>query len=105
LAGVPAVWESIRKGVLTKVNETSVIQQSIFHGAVYLKSLLSNYSLPTSFIDSIVFKKVQEQVGGRLRIAVSGGAPLSAETQSFLSSVLTPILVGFGMTESNYLFI
>ncbi|KAF7731937.1 long-chain fatty acid-CoA ligase [Apophysomyces ossiformis] len=100
MTGVPAVWESIRKGVLAKVNSASPKAQKMFHKAFATKAWLLERHLPTRVIDRLVFNKIKEQVGGRLRFALSGGAPLSLETQKFLSVTVCPILGGFGMTES-----
>lgn len=100
MTGVPAVWESIRKGVLAKVNALSPKAQSIFHKAFATKAWLLERHMPTAFLDKTVFGKIREQVGGRLRFALSGGAPVSIETQRFLSVTLCPILGGYGMTES-----
>ncbi|KAG0178194.1 long-chain fatty acid-CoA ligase [Apophysomyces sp. BC1034] len=100
MSGVPAVWESIRKGVLAKVNSTSPRAQKLFHTAFTTKAWLFERGLPSPVLDRMVFSKIKEQVGGRLRYAISGGAPLSLETQKFLSITVAPILSGFGMTES-----
>jgi long-chain acyl-CoA synthetase len=48
----------------------------------------------TQVVDSIVFSAVREQMGGRLRFVFNGGAPVSIETQGFLSLVLAPISQG-----------
>lgn len=95
MTGVPQVWESIRKGVLAKVNQTSPQAQKIFHKAFATKAWLMERHLPTGFLDMAVFNKIKEQVGGRLRFALSGGAPLSLETQKFLSVTVCPILGKF----------
>ncbi|KAI8064419.1 hypothetical protein BC940DRAFT_306204 [Gongronella butleri] len=100
MTGVPAVWESIRKGILTKINSSSPGAQKIFYKAYATKSWLFERNMPSKILDAVVFSKIREQVGGRLRLALSGGAPLSVETQKFLSVCLCPILGGFGMTES-----
>ncbi|KAI8388789.1 uncharacterized protein BYT42DRAFT_561233 [Radiomyces spectabilis] len=100
LTGVPAVWESIRKGVLNNVSKTGGAAEAIFHRAVATKAWLMDRGLPTGWLDAAVFNKVKEQVGGRLRFGLSGGAPLAHETQQFLSVTLAPILGGYGMTES-----
>ncbi|KAI7855814.1 hypothetical protein BDC45DRAFT_504797 [Circinella umbellata] len=100
MTGVPQVWESIRKGVLGKLNEASPQAQKIFHKAFATKAWLMERKLPTGFLDKTVFGKIKEQVGGRLRFALSGGAPVSLETQRFLSVAVCPILGGYGMTES-----
>jgi long-chain acyl-CoA synthetase len=74
--------------------------ESIFHGAVDLKSWLYDNGLPAGVLDKVVFRKVKQQLGGRFRYALSGGAPLSTDTQRFLSLTAAPILGGYGMTES-----
>jgi len=50
--------------------------------------------------DSAVLSNVKAATGGRLRLAMSGGAPLSHETQEFLTVALVTVLQGYGMTES-----
>ncbi|CAG8631429.1 4101_t:CDS:2 [Ambispora gerdemannii] len=100
MTGVPAVWETIRKGVLSKVQASSPTVQKVFNAAFKAKIWCINKGLPTRPFDIAVFNKIKQQTGGRLRYALSGGAPLSKETQEFLSIVLCPILQGYGMTES-----
>ncbi|KAI7866953.1 uncharacterized protein EV154DRAFT_532361 [Mucor mucedo] len=100
MTGVPQVWESIRKGILTKLSQASPKAQKIFHKAFATKVWLLERHLPTGFLDKVVFNKIKEQVGGRLRFALSGGAPVSVETQKFLSVTVCPILGGYGLTES-----
>jgi long-subunit acyl-CoA synthetase (AMP-forming) len=99
MVGVPAVWETIRKGVLAKVHAESPTTQKMFNAAFKTKLWLMNKGLPTKFLD-VVFNKIKQQTGGRLRFALSGGAPISKETQEFLSVTLCPILQGYGMTET-----
>ncbi|RUP48038.1 hypothetical protein BC936DRAFT_145048 [Jimgerdemannia flammicorona] len=100
MTGVPAVWESIRKGVLTKIHASSPAVQKVFYTAFQTKAWCLEKGLPTGWLDSLVFNKIKDQVGGRLRFALSGGAPISPETQQFLSVTVAPILQGYGMTES-----
>lgn len=49
----------------------------------------------------LVFHKIHDRFGGNLRLAVSGGAPLSKEVQEFFLSVGIIILEGYGLTEST----
>jgi len=51
-------------------------------------------------VDAAVLSQVKLQTGGRLRLAMSGGAALSRETQEFLSLALVQMLQGYGMTET-----
>jgi len=51
-------------------------------------------------LDSIVFNKVKEATGGRLRICLNGGGPIAKETQRFISVAITPMISGYGLTET-----
>ena len=51
--------------------------------------------------NAIVFKKVQKLIGGRVKLMVSGSAPLSAETQRFVQTCFNcPVRQGYGLTET-----
>jgi len=102
MVGVPAVWETIRKGIVGKVNQGSSIKKNIFNGAMSAKKFATANHVPllAGLTDSVVFNQVKQQTGGRLRLTLSGGAPLSKETQEFLTMSLVTILTGYGLTES-----
>jgi long-chain acyl-CoA synthetase len=51
--------------------------------------------------DRLVFSKITERLGGRVRIAISGGAPLSKEIIEFFASIGVLILEGYGLTETT----
>jgi hypothetical protein len=69
-----AIFETIRKGIVSKVNAGSSVAQAAFNLAYSLKK---NVPALGGVADSIVFSKVKEQTGGRLRIAMNGGSALS----------------------------
>ncbi|KAJ6626078.1 long-chain-fatty-acid-CoA-ligase [Mycena sp. CBHHK59/15] len=98
MVGVPAVWETIRKGIIGKVAAGGALRSSVFRGAVEAK----RRGVPglAKLADSVVLSSVRAATGGRLRIALSGGAAISRETQEFLSVALVMLLQGYGMTES-----
>lgn len=102
MCGVPQVWETIKKGVLTKLEESSKLASTVFWAAFKTKRFCLERGIPVlpSIVDSLIFKKVKEATGGRLRYALSGGAAIHAETHSFLNTLLCPIFQGYGMTET-----
>jgi len=92
LAGVPAVWETLRKGILGKVSQSGAIRQALFNGAYVAKK----YNIPVlkQLAEAVVFSKINAGTGGRLRLAMSGGAALSTETQEFMSVAVVTVLQG-----------
>jgi long-chain acyl-CoA synthetase len=49
--------------------------------------------------DRLVYRKVKERLGGRLRLAISGGAPLSLEIAEFFHAIDILLVEGYGLTE------
>ena len=92
MVGVPAVWELIRKGILTQVNSSGTLRKSMFNGAITVKK--ANIPGLKGVVDAVVFSKIKQATGGRLRLALSGGAALSRETQEFLNLALVTLLQG-----------
>lgn len=92
MIGVPAVWEQIRKGIVGKVNSGGTVKKTVFNGAYAAKKA----GVPglSQLADSAVLSNVKAATGGRLRLALSGGAALSRETQEFLSVALVTVLQG-----------
>lgn len=101
LVGVPQIWETIKKGVIGRVNGSSLLVRSLFWGAVRAKSLLVACNLPGQTIfDSLVFGQVRKLTGGNLRFIINGASGISKETAHFLSMILAPMVGGYGMTET-----
>lgn len=104
LVGVPSVWETVKKGVIAKVNQGGPVVRSLFWSAFYTKGLLSSTGLPGSAIlDAIVFNKVKQATGGRLKFCLNGAGPISQQTQEFISRTITPMISGYGSTETTAL--
>ncbi|KPM42969.1 Long-chain-fatty-acid--CoA ligase 1 [Neonectria ditissima] len=101
MAGVPQVWESIRKGVMANLDTSSPFVKTLFWTAFSLKSFLTRNKLPGSgILDGLVFSKVRKLAGGRLRFAINGASGIADGTKEFLSLVLAPVIIGYGLTET-----
>ncbi|KAG8531666.1 uncharacterized protein KY384_003297 [Bacidia gigantensis] len=102
LVGVPQVWESVKKGIIGKVNAGSPIVKNMFWGALAAKSFLMSSGLPGSgLLDAVVFKKIKDATGGQLRVCMNGGGPIAKDTQRFISLAITPMISGYGLTETT----
>lgn len=101
LVGVPAVWESVKKGITAKVNAMNPIVKNLFWGTMQSKSIMMSTGLPgASILDHTILKSVKDATGGRLRICLNGGGPVSKETLRFISLAIAPLISGYGLTET-----
>jgi len=69
--------------------------------SLYLKEYFMSRGYPTPLLDKTIFKRFRQQVGGRVRYILSGGAPLSRETHQFLRLAFSArVIQGYGLTET-----
>ena len=102
LVGVPQVWETVKKGIQSKVEQNNVVAKNLFWAAMAAKGFLLSHGLPGSgILDGLVFNKVKDATGGKLRICLNGGGPIAQETQRFISLAITPMISGYGLTETT----
>ncbi len=111
-AAVPRLFEKMRAKIMDTVATAPPTRQKIFHWALQVAADRLDYRvtgkpMPTglalkSFIaDKLVFKKINERLGGRVKYVLSGGAPLSAELAAFFIGAGVEILEGYGLTETS----
>ncbi|NP_001090679.1 long-chain-fatty-acid--CoA ligase 3 [Xenopus tropicalis] len=101
MAAVPEIMDRIYKNVMSKVASMSPVQKGLFSLAYNykMKQISRGYSTPVC--DRVVFWKVRKLLGGKLRVLLSGGAPLSAATQRFMNICFCcPVGQGYGLTET-----
>ncbi|ORZ06831.1 hypothetical protein BCR41DRAFT_373940 [Lobosporangium transversale] len=103
MAGVPTIWERIRKGIIAEVNKQPLPLRKLFFAALNAKWAIvqatGSENAVTRALDVAAFSKPRELVGGRLRLALTGGAGISDETHRFLSMVMCYVISGYGLTE------
>uniref|UniRef100_A0A8C3AQN6 long-chain-fatty-acid--CoA ligase n=1 Tax=Cyclopterus lumpus TaxID=8103 RepID=A0A8C3AQN6_CYCLU len=101
MAAVPEIMDRINKNVMSKVQEMNVIQKTLFTlGYKYkLEQIKRGYDAP--LCNALLFRKVKKLLGGRVRMMLSGGAPLSSATQRFMNVCFCcPVGQGYGLTET-----
>ncbi len=69
------------------------------------QSLPFGVRVPYALANKIVFSKILQKFGGKLRFCMSGGAPLSNDIQDFFADMGIPILQGYGLTETSPLVV
>ncbi|OWP05513.1 hypothetical protein B2J93_7857 [Marssonina coronariae] len=102
LVGVPAVWETIRKGIEIRVARMGMVGSSVFWSALRAKTWCCQKGLVglAGWLDWAVFDKIKDETGGRLRACFNGAGPLGRETRRFISYALVPLISGYGLTET-----
>ncbi|XP_006632808.3 long-chain-fatty-acid--CoA ligase 4 isoform X2 [Lepisosteus oculatus] len=101
MAAVPEIMDRIYKNVMSKVQEMSYVQRTLFKlGYNYkLEQIKMGYDAPLCNV--LLFKKVKALLGGSVRMMLCGGAPLSSATQRFMNICFCcPVGQGYGLTET-----
>jgi long-chain acyl-CoA synthetase len=109
---VPRLYEKMYAKVRAGLKSAPEARQKIFWWAIGVgkeatQYRLKNQALPFALglkhkiADKLVYSKVKDRVGGRLRFFVSGGAPLSQEIGEFFAAADIMILEGYGLSETS----
>jgi long-chain acyl-CoA synthetase len=112
MVSVPRVFEKIYSKVMDNVLQSSALKRKIFFWAVkvgreYGQKKLQNQSVSgllqfrKNLAHKLVFSKIIERTGGRVRFFVSGGAPLSKDIAEFFYAMGLIVLEGYGLTETS----
>lgn len=111
LVSVPRIFEKIHLKIQTQA-ESNRISKSLFSWAIGVGRKVGDLRLqhkpiPLTLIpeyeiaNRLVLSKVREALGGRLRFAISGGAPLNREVALFFHACGVLVLEGYGLTETT----
>lgn len=97
MISVPRIFEKFHDAVWDKINSSSSFNKKIFKWALRK----TPGSLSYRIADLFVFKKVRQQLGGKLRLTISGGASLNENIGRFFLKMGIIILEGYGLTETS----
>ncbi len=112
MVAVPRVFEKVYAKVAEETAQESAMKRRVFQWAVNrgrrvyqlaekgrpIPRLLARQR---QIADRLVFKKVRDALGGRLRYVISGGAPLAREIGEFFYAMGVTIIEGYGLTETS----
>eukprot|EP00285_Hemiselmis_virescens_P009398 CAMPEP_0173378912 /NCGR_PEP_ID=MMETSP1356-20130122/2019_1 /TAXON_ID=77927 ORGANISM="Hemiselmis virescens, Strain PCC157" /NCGR_SAMPLE_ID=MMETSP1356 /ASSEMBLY_ACC=CAM_ASM_000847 /LENGTH=695 /DNA_ID=CAMNT_0014332143 /DNA_START=57 /DNA_END=2144 /DNA_ORIENTATION=- len=101
MAGVPRVFSRVYDKVMQGLEAKGKFAQLLFDIAISNQSWCMSLGFRNPIWDAILFSKVREALGGRVRVLASGAAPLSGDLHRFLKVVFgCPVCQGYGMTEN-----
>ncbi len=108
IVGVPRVYEKIRQAVESRTALSPVKKRllawAIRLGANFVDTVYDGRkpsSIRWKLASKLVYSKVSEAFGGRVRVFVSGGAPLGIDTARWFASVGVALWEGYGLTETS----
>lgn len=101
MCAVPLVLDRIFKGIQENVNKKGPFFKALFDFCHKYKASWIRRGYSTPIMDRLIFKSVRDLVGGKIRLMLSGGAPLSPETHDYIRIAFgLPLVQGYGLTES-----
>ncbi len=112
MTSVPRLFEKVQARAMEKAEEKGERQAAIARWAVDVAKQWGKaasegrnagvvLNLKHKVADALVYSKLREALGGRIRALVSGGAPLAPELAWFFYGAGMPIYQGYGLTESS----
>jgi len=110
----PRVWERMYATIQNEIKKYGKAKQKIVRLAINLgiaaarlreagKRIPPHTAAALKLADRIVFSKIRDRLGGRIRIAASGAAPLGRDLAEFYSGIGMPLFEGYGLTEAGVL--
>ncbi len=108
LPAVPRVYEKIHANTLGEIERAGGLKRTLGLWALRVGARASSTDRPSPLLmaqariaDKLVFAKVKERLGGRLRLGISGAAPLGLDVLQFFKSMGILVIEGYGLTETS----
>jgi len=111
-AAVPRVFEKLYANIMQKGHENTGVKRRLFDWAIgvaqrsvkwraYGERVPLNLRVLWNIADRVVYTKIRDGVGGRMRAFISGGGPLARQLAEFFWAVGIPVYQGYGLTETS----
>jgi long-chain acyl-CoA synthetase len=108
----PRVWERIYSSITTEIRKKPAAVRRLFYLGLGVGSEAARaraqgrepspwVKASLKFFDRAVFSRIRQRLGGRLKVAASGAAPLGRELAEFFSAIGLPLVEGYGLTEGG----
>lgn len=109
LSTIPRFIEKIYNGILKKGNQLKGFKKQVFFWAFGLAEQFDETGKHNSWLylkkieiaNKLVFNEVKKVFGGRLKLIISGGAPIQPRLIKLFAAMGCPIIEGYGMTETS----
>lgn len=116
ILSVPMLFNKIYDSIMSKLNNSSIIRKSLVFYALSIARQrnhileyqdINKQSVPIlielqyQFFNKIIFEKIRNHFGGRIRFFASGGAAVSKPILEFFEDIGLPICEGYGLTETS----
>jgi len=112
MCGAPRIFEKVYNRAVTTAQSEGGAKAKIFGWAVRTgrqkvaleqagRRVPIGLGLRYRVAERLVFRKLQARLGGRIRVLVSGAAPLSKDIGEFFAAANLPISEGYGLTETS----
>merc|ERR1719369_2462605 len=99
---VPLILERIYKSIVDTMKRQGWWAEELFHYLVAYKTKWQDRGFDTPLLNKTIFRKIRYFLGGKVRLMLSGGAPLAEDTHSLARTCLcVPVMQGFGLTETT----
>lgn len=100
---VPRLYNRIYAGIITAVKTSGALKERLFNAAYNSKKqAIFSGRKPSPMWDRLVFNKIKDKLGGRVRFMGSGASPLSPDVMEFLRVCFgCRVMEGYGMTETS----
>lgn len=111
LLAVPRIFHRIYDGVKKRMADEPKLRQKLFEHALSVsqkRTEMRDHGGSSTLLDiqhklfeRVVFAKIKERFGGRLRFVMSGGAALAVEVAEFIDNLGITVFEGYGLTETS----